>query len=174
MKKKGFTLVELMVVVAIIAILAAVALPMYTRFKQKALANTACKITGGLTAPLQSYFDEWGTFVDLFMTPDANGNGQQLRSTNQNGDTFHAGANLASVQDLNFAWTGLTVTATSATVTWTWGASTKCPATLCDGTYCIQCIDSSDLNNTGCLYVIDLVSPELNLDRSSNADVTTC
>ena len=61
--QQGFTLIELMIVVAIIAILAAIALPAYAEYRKKA-AESACAgeakafinsyvsaVKGGLTAP---------------------------------------------------------------------------------------------------------------------------
>jgi type IV pilus assembly protein PilA len=50
MKKmqKGFSLVELMVVIAIIAILAAVAVPMYSNYTTRAKIGTALTSVGGL------------------------------------------------------------------------------------------------------------------------------
>ncbi|HEV7929724.1 MAG TPA: pilin, partial [Nitrosospira sp.] len=46
--QKGFTLIELMIVVAIIGILAAVALPAYQDYTARAQATEAMTLLGGL------------------------------------------------------------------------------------------------------------------------------
>jgi type IV pilus assembly protein PilA len=50
--QKGFTLIELMIVVAIIGILAAVALPAYQDYTARAQASEALIILGGLKTPI--------------------------------------------------------------------------------------------------------------------------
>ena len=50
--QQGFTLIELMIVVAIIGILAAVAIPAYQDYTAKAQASEAYTLLGGLKTPL--------------------------------------------------------------------------------------------------------------------------
>ncbi len=55
---QGFTLIELMIVVAIIGILAAVAIPQYQNFTKKSKASEAKVILDAITTAEASYFAE--------------------------------------------------------------------------------------------------------------------
>ena len=54
--QKGFTLIELMIVVAIIGILAAIAIPAYQDYTARAQASEGLSITAGLRADIGEYY----------------------------------------------------------------------------------------------------------------------
>ncbi len=59
----GFTLVELMIVVIIVGILAAVAIPMYQGATERAKASEAVAALGTIRGAMRVYFAEHGTYV---------------------------------------------------------------------------------------------------------------
>ena len=70
--KKGFSLVELMVVIAIIAILAAVAIPLYANYTTRAKVGTAITAVGGLKAELGEILNTNDTIANMNIAKDPN------------------------------------------------------------------------------------------------------
>ncbi|MCB0384206.1 MAG: prepilin-type N-terminal cleavage/methylation domain-containing protein [Bdellovibrionales bacterium] len=73
---KGFSLIELMIVVAIIGILAAIAVPSFQRFQAKARQSEAKTLLSGLYTGQKTYKMEWGIYFSDFRNIgfDPNGN----------------------------------------------------------------------------------------------------
>jgi type IV pilus assembly protein PilA len=58
--QKGFTLIELMIVVAIIAILAAIAIPQYQNYITKSQFSESQTVADGLKTPIVEYVNQAG------------------------------------------------------------------------------------------------------------------
>lgn len=164
MKKKGFTLVELMVVIAIVAILAAVALPIYSTFKQKARASTAIKGAMGTTQALQTWYDEEFDFSSVSI--NAIGGGGTLRGVKTiNGAALavNVGAGLPSIDGVQYA-----VGAGAGFIDITW-AHSACNGTDCNGRLCMTCDASTDV----CQIAIDVSNNDFGLDKGDSGICNT-
>ena len=68
-RRGGFTLIELMIVVAIIGILAAIAIPNFLRFQLKAKSSEGKTNLAAIRTAEESYFAEYGIYVSALPSP---------------------------------------------------------------------------------------------------------
>ncbi|MCA0934860.1 pilin [Vibrio alginolyticus] len=61
-KQQGFTLIELMIVVAVIGVLAAIAIPQYQKYVAKAEVAAALASMAGVKTNVEAYTVEYGAF----------------------------------------------------------------------------------------------------------------
>ena len=66
--QRGFTLIELMVVVAVIAILALFAIPSYSEYVRKGKRSDGARAISELQLGLERYRSECPTYVDSTLT----------------------------------------------------------------------------------------------------------
>ncbi len=60
--QKGFTLIELMIVIAIIGILAAIAIPQFIKYRARSFNTQALNDTRTVKMEATSYYSEWDVY----------------------------------------------------------------------------------------------------------------
>ena len=81
-KQQGFTLIELMIVVAIIGILAAVAIPSYNDYTARSQVTEAMNLASGLKVCISEGISDKGTAPDLVTCGQVAGTDNQTTATN--------------------------------------------------------------------------------------------
>jgi type II secretion system protein G len=66
-KRKGFTLVELLVVIGIIGILLAIVIPVYGRAKERARQTQCQSYLHSIAMAIRMYRDDWGAYPSVAM-----------------------------------------------------------------------------------------------------------
>lgn len=117
MKKKGFTLIELMVVIAIIGLLAAIALPKFSDVTSQAKVANVQGNLATMRTSISMFYAKTETYPD-FITDTAYDDLASIEGTDSNGDTvdftdFYSKTVLANTPAFNAAADGAKVDATN-------------------------------------------------------------
>ena len=91
--QKGFTLIELMIVIAIIGILAAIALPAYQDYTARAQASEGFQATAGLRTDIGVYSAENGGVDDIENDGQISDQAEALAGTYFDAESVTVGAN---------------------------------------------------------------------------------
>jgi len=148
--QKGFTLIELMIVVAIIGILAAIAIPAYQDYITRGQVSEAVTLAGGLKTPLAEYGADKNAWPTKLVPPNDTPAAGELNATltgkysavnDTITGTYPAGTITATMTAGKAATTGeetLTYTTADGGSTWACGNTTVGTATGADTTILVK------------------------------------
>jgi prepilin-type N-terminal cleavage/methylation domain-containing protein len=94
-RKGGFTLIELMIVVAIVGLLGTIAIPSFTRYQNRARRSESFTNLASLAKSQRAFFAEYGYFTGAEMVPTKRNGG--IEPGPQQRDSTTVGAEFATV-----------------------------------------------------------------------------
>ena len=65
-RRRGFTLVELVIVIAIVIILSVISVPIYRGYVDKAKMSEAYALLGSILSAQKAYYSEYGNFLSIY------------------------------------------------------------------------------------------------------------
>ena len=157
MHRKGFSHVEQLMALSILSILACVALPMYAKFKQKAMAITPVQHLSAILPALQAHYGEKGSFSDVAYDPASE------KIVLKSG--VKIGSRLPSIEHMSYT---IIPSDDLLKIEWRWTTS-SCPDSVCGGFFCIRCA-----NGAGCQIAVIYNDPKLGLNRATDPLFKSC